>query len=281
MRATSTAADVTVFVLVVSVAVATLALPVERPPAGTATDVTTALLTSTADLRHGSPSPALDAGTTEYRAHGSVAGLLAAAAVANATVAGTEVVADGGFERGVKRATRNATRDATDAGTRVAVRAIWRPVPGDAIAGRVRVGPRPPPSTDVHATTVRLDSGLSGVTERATAAAADGRYDGLARTVADSVVAGFLPPEAMGVALRDEDTAPLARARYRRFADATDAPVDTPADGLAVPERNRRLSRSLATTLAPSLRNSTGSPRAAGDGIAVGDVRITVRTWSP
>jgi hypothetical protein len=289
--------DALLFCLLVGAAVGTLSLPADRLDAGSADAAATTLTTTTASVNYTLAPGARQADESlvafptergpEFRRtdHGTLAALLASAAVGNVTVveppdtSPTELThASDDHERVVRRAVRNATRG----GRRVAVRAVWEPYPGAPVSGRVHVGPRPPPTADVWAVSRAVDSELPSVRERAIATATDHGYDGVARVVADAVVRGLFPPRSTRHALHgDHPVDALVAYRYRRFAELLDARVAGPVSDGESRRANARLRRALADRLADDLRTSFDSPPAAARAVTVGEVRLTVRTWSP
>lgn len=287
-RAVSATLDTLLFVLLVSAAVGTLALPHASPaPPSTPSAETTAarLARTTASVGYTLAPGARDGPDDLFprasgpgfgrTAHGSLADLLARATTRNLTVGGRPVThTSDDFERGVLRATRNATGD------RTRIRGVWVPYPGAPVGGRVTAGERPPPDATVASATLSLDSSFPAARDRAVRAANESGYAGVARVVARSVVRGALPPEKMRYALYgDYPVDRLAAYRYRRFATLTGTTLTV------APERTRRLNRRLAATLAPrferDLRERYRTPAAAARAVRLGVVRVVVRRWSP
>jgi hypothetical protein len=213
----------------------------------------------------------------EFRrfAHGSVASLLADAAVGNLTVDGRVVThADDEFERAVARTARNAT------GPRVHVRAVWEPYPDAPIRGAVAAGPTPPPTARVSTATTTLASELPAARERALSAAGRDGYAGVARVLAHATVTGLFPPASTDRALRgDYPVDALVRYRYRRVATRLGTSVVGPLARGEPRAANTRLSRALAAHLERDLRRSFDSPEAAARAVTVGEVRLVVRRW--
>lgn len=291
MRAMHTVLDAAVFLLFVGAAVGTLALPVAQPTPGAADAATAVVTTATAQVdyslapgaRHADESlvafPTESGPAFERTAHGTLAEHLAAAAMRNVTVGGEQLTRTGdGFERASVAAVRNATRG----GRPVAVRAVWTPHPGSRLRGEVRAGPRPPPTADVWAVTVAVDSGVPAARERALAAARTAGYDGVARVVAAAVVRGLFPPDRSRLALvGDYPVDALVAYRYRRFARLTGADVGDAVDAAAPRRANERLARALAPRVERDLRARYDSPAAAARAVDLDAVRVTVRVWSP
>ncbi|WP_436909673.1 DUF7284 family protein [Halosimplex marinum] len=292
LRASSTALDTVLFVLLVGVAVGTLAgVGDRRPPGGdrVAEETADLLATATTEVTYTRsarvPSSALLDGddtvtvTSDRTAAGTRAELLAAAALADPSLGGTALTGvDGDLRVGARNATERVlhTREAT---AQVAV--TWRPYPDATLRSSFTVGEAPPGDADVSVATVAAASGLPNVTGPAERAARANGYDGVAGVLADAVVAGLFPPGETRDALYSEgpDRALVAH-RYRR-ASAT-LGVDT-AKFLTpghLDQANKRLSSGLAKRLAADLRRQYDSPDAAAEAVRAHQVRIVVRTWS-
>lgn len=201
-RGVSTVLDVSVCLLLVGAAVLTL-LGAPRggpdPSADRADEIASTLAGSTATVSYG------HAGENRT-AHGTLAGLLADAAVSNATPA---------TGQGFRSAVANVTRPALGAPDwRGQVLVTWRPYEGaDGRAG-VRVGWPPPSDADVHTATTHVPSGLSPVRQEAKTAAERDGYRGVAAVLARSL------PEAT-------DGEEPSEAE-RRFAADLEATYDSP-----------------------------------------------------
>lgn len=295
-RAVSTALDVVLAVVIVSGALVVLAGVGGSPPTNHGTDPadgTAALLaTTTASVnytlspgaRHADASGIVEFDDTggppfERHAHGTLADLLASAAVRDARLGSQELSrADDDFERAVRVATR--TRLAGVDG-RVQVRAVWRPYPGAPLSGRVVAGDAPPGDVTVHAATVRVPSGLPATRGRAKRAADQG-YSAVASVVARATVRGLFTPDETWLALRaDYPVAHLVTYRYRRVAGLLDVDVETELSGYDVAAANERLAAALAERLEWDMRERFDSPEAAAEGVSTGTVVVVVRTWSP
>lgn len=290
---TSTVVDVTVFLLLIGGAVGTIAAGTGgHPPAsGTgAAETAGVLATSTATVTYpvavGTASATGVAGARRRAAsnrttHGTVAALVADAAVTNATVRGrTLSPAAEGYRRSVADAVANASGPTAE---RTEVRAVWEPYPDAPIGGSVAVGPTPPADADVHAATLDVGSGVERDGGRLRSVASKSGYRGVADAVAGAIVERFFPPETTRLALRGDYPADaLARARYRRAERALGVEGATDDGSVAgVARRNRRLRTALADRLWPDLRRRYDSPRAAAAATDLDRVRLTVRTWSP
>lgn len=287
-RAVSTALDVAVFLLLVSATVGTLYLPAPVTSGPDADASLRRLSTVTANPSYSLAPGARRADESlvafshtsgpefERSAHGSLASLLADAALANLSVAGEQVTHAGD---GYERAVRGAVRDAT--GPRVHVRAVWRPYPDAPVRGAVEAGRPPPRGARVATATTTLDSGYPSVEVRARRAASDRGYAGVAEVLARAVVEGVFPPERARLGLRgDYPVDALVRYRYRRFAALTGTAVDEQVRTVRPRLANERLASALADRLERDLRASFDSPAEAARAARIDEVRVTVRRWS-
>lgn len=203
-RAVSTVLDVSVFLLLVGAAVLTLlSAPTAAPDpaADRADEVATTLSGSTATINY------TEDGETRT-AHGTLAGLLA-----DAAVAAVRPQSAGAFRDAVGNATGPALGGRGWHGN---VLVTWRPHGEADPDGTVRVGPDPPPDGDVYAATLTVPSGLAPRRAEARAAAAGNGYRGVAGAIATShpgVDAG--PPADRRLATELEATydSPAAAAR--------------------------------------------------------------------
>lgn len=285
-RAVSTVLDVAVSLLLVSAAVGVVVTAPE-PRRGTPSPAATGetLATATADVEYAlTPAPArspsrVSFGRTdgpEFRraAHGTLADLLADAALGNVSVRDREVTRTGdGFERVVRAATRNAT------GRRAAVRAVWTPYRGAPVVGRMRAGRRPPRDAAVGAITLSVASDCPAARDRALDAANDTGYRGVARAVAASVVACLFPPGRTRLALAgDYPVSALVRHRYARVARLAGTSLP-PLDPGNVTRANRSLVAALASLFRDDMRERFASPSAAARAVHVDEVRVVVRRW--
>lgn len=289
-RAVSTVVDVSLCLLLVSAAVGTLALPygpqeetTHRPdPAATVEALATGTVSVAYDLDtgglDGDAGGANASGELARVAHGSYAGLLAEAAVENATLDGRELSgASDGFERRIRSAVQNATR-AT--GGRTRVRATWAPYPGAPTHGVATAGPRPPPDATVAPATMTVPSRFRASRERARRAARRNGYRGVALVLARATVAGWFPPEDARLALRgDHPVDALLAERYRRTATTLGTSVAAPVRLVEAGRANARLVAALSRRFEADLRSRFDSPAAAADAVRVGEVRVVVTAW--
>lgn len=289
----SSVLDAALFLLLVGAAVATLSLSggatADAPPAD---HTASALTASTADVQY-SLAPGACAAENQSRfrygtrgpafrrvAHGTLANHLADAAVGNLTLGGMEVTHSGDdYEQQVRNATRNVTRGREGLAQ---VRAVWQPYRGAPVQGTLTVGPTPPADATVGAATVTVGSEMPNVSQRASEAAVNGGYENVSRVVAEGIVSGLFPRAPTRQALNgDYPVSALVRNRYERVAVLVGGNVSRPLARGNVTTANAQLSTALATLLDDDMRARFASPRAAARTVAVSDVRITVRTWSP
>lgn len=259
-RAVSTVIDVTVCLLLVSVAVSTLVVAVPDDDGSSKPDadpVSESLGTTTA---------AVDTGH-ERRSHRTLAGHLAAAAVANGSVDG-ERIAPSPYPNGVRRAVRGHV----DERTHVTVR--WRPYSNVSFGGRLAVGETPPPGADVSTTRRVLNGGPSGPET------AEG-FESLATSVSVAYMDRLFPPERTRVALLDSRTAKETATRYRETAAILGVDIEDELVSASTRRANERLADALAERFAAELEAAYPSAAAAIDDGAPGEIDLVVRRWEP
>lgn len=313
---TSTIVDAAICLLLVSAGAVTLVTVPDSGGAGAAADVAgerpagddadradalaTTLTAATASVNYTlAPGARRASGTRvafphtegpqfERTSRGTLAGLLADAALAGVRVDGTRLDHTGDdFRRGVRARTLEAV------GANAQVVAVWRPTPEGPIEGRVVVGPDPPADQSVHASVVRVATAFEGVGHSATATTGDApsgepavgeKRERLAHSVATAVVTGLLPPAETRFALAgDYPVTALTRHRYHRLAGllGIDLHGSIAADPAAsnVTRATQLLTEGLSDRVAETLRRSGASTDEIESDLAVGRVRITVRTW--
>jgi hypothetical protein len=288
---TSTVLDATLCLLLVSAGtVAVSTAPTDsgpQTPAATSADATAeTVATTTATVNYtlapgarrlsgrGHRFPTREGPAFCRTAHGTLAALLADAAMGQVTIGGERLThARDDLAAGVRGAVGAAV-----GGTHTQVVAVWSPYPGAPVRGRMTVGERPPPEADVRAATV-----VAGADAPAVGEEDGGSYEAVARRVAERTVGTLFPPTAMRFALgADYPAAPLANRRYARAARLLNASGVTEAvRRREIPTANRRLAAALAARLTRDMRRRFGTPAAAARAVAVGRVRIVVRRWSP
>jgi len=283
---TSTVLDAVLCLLLISAAVVTVTTATPREPAGEgrAADVAATLTTTTASVNYTltprTGTTAVDVPSRSARfdrtSHGTLAELLACAAVARIEVDGERLWhARDDFGRAVVRSVQGVVRP-----NHTRITAAWRPYPESSMEGRVVVGSRPPPGRPVHAATVEVSSAFPTTREASRRAARSRGIDGVAGVVADGFVRGLFPAARTRTAAGGASpSAALVRHRYRRVS--TRLGVSEPprlADG-GVTDANARLESALSDRVARDLRSTNTSATAAADGVRLGRVRIVVRTW--
>ncbi len=286
-RGVSTVLDVTVCLLLVSASVLVV-VTAERPDRSDATGADHAvelLGATTATVEYSlAPGarradrslvafPMTEGDAFDRQSHGSLADLLARAAIANATVDGRPISHAGDdFERAVANATR---RRLGGLDQEWQVVATWEPTGEGPVRGQVTVGDTPPASTDVHAASVRVAVGPVVDT------AAPDDWKDLAYRTASRTIGTLFPPDRSHLALLgDYPGDRLTAYRYRRAAGVLGTGLDGTLDEAATRRANQRLTAALAGRVEPALQRRYDSPDAAADATAPGTVVVTVRTWS-
>ena len=261
-RAVSTVVDTLLFLLLVSAAVFVVTGPTTDPVDVPADDAAEVLATSTATVKY---EGGQEGETIRQRARGTYAGLLARAAVANATLSGRQVAPAGpAFAAAVSEKT------AAVLGANTQVSARWTPYPGAPVAGQVTVGPDPPPRADVRVVRLRVPVAVPSVDSERT-------YDGVARGVAWAVTRGMLPGSTAGLPLGN---GPHRRAVAHRFDVLTGSSgARTPADPGGVTAARDVAARALAPAFATDLRGRFDSPRDAAAAVETGTATVVVRRW--
>ncbi len=301
-RAVSTVVDVGLALVIVSAAALTLAMAPaseESGDADAADDLATVVATTTAEVEYEVKRPAVtDGGSASpyllfppgpgepstpleqprgRTTGGTVAGLVAEAAVANVRVDGRELSGStDDFEAAVEATTLDAVADDD---VRVQVRAVWRPFPGSGVEGTFVAGDDPPPDADVHAATLDVPGPAAGIDEPAYNDSERG-FEELARALAERTVAGLYPPEQNRLALTDTGVRrTIAVERYNRMTVQLHVPTGSPPSSATA--ANEVLVDALASRFEGKLRDRHDSPAAAAEAASVGTVVVTVRTWSP
>ncbi|MFC7134141.1 MULTISPECIES: DUF7284 family protein [Salinibaculum] len=270
MRAISTVLDVAVFLLLVSAAVGTVVYAPTPVASGPAVEQTAEVLaTTTATVEY-------DLRQEQRRAHGTLATLLAKAALANTTVSDVPVTTvSGTFGSAVRRRVRATVR----APNRTQVTAVWRPYRGAPVEGRVAVGSPPPSAVDVSVATLQVPSPV--VSTAARSAGPAGGYRDLAGRVARRVTETLLPSTSHGAALgQSGPRAAAAASRYRSMADALGLDA-TPFSRGDVAGAHSSIAGALTRRLATDMRTRFESPAGARDALRTGTVTIAVRRWEP
>lgn len=273
-RAISTVLDVTLALLLVSAGTVVVATTPPPEDTGPSSARTAANLLSTTDATVEYRRPAGSTGRTQRTVNGTVATLLADAALVDARTGGTAT-----FVERVENTTERTVRRVT---SRAQVVAVWTPYPGAPVAGRVEVGPRPPPDADVAAVSLTVPVGTTAGAAFATDQPQDTAPDGfgpLARTVSRDVVETLFPPAGVHPLQGTERVRRPTRAALTGFA----AQHDVALPGLSTRRTdpvNRRLASALAPVVRADLERRFESPHAAAAALTGGHVTVVVRTWS-
>lgn len=258
-RGVSTVLDVSVCLLLVGVAVATVAvgLPVgeSEGPSADSTARTVGTATEAVPTASG------------RRVHDTLAGHIGRAAVVNGSLGGQRM-AETAYPEAVQSAVGSST------GHRVFVTSWWEPYPDAPISGSVVAGTEPPRDADIALTTLTVDSGIRAPRNATT-------FDGLANELAAGYVERLFPPERTRALLVDGRTAPTVSTRYRQAGDTLDVAVGADVANVSVRNANKALVSELAARLRADLRERYASPETAHRNLTVGTVKIAVRRWDP
>lgn len=278
-RGASTVLDVCLFCLLVGAALATLAAvpaPTDDREGNRADAAASTLGRTTVTVEY--ELGAADGARLDRTDRGTVASLLASAALANATVDGRPLDSGrGAYVRAVRERTAGVLAEvAPDA--RVGVTAVWRPYEGATLSGRVHAGARPPPSADVHAATLSVPSGV-GPDRRPVRKA--GTVGELASVLARAYVRGRYPSAPLVRALRnDRPAATVVVERYRGAATALGTDLDDELSAGRVGAVEGALVDALATRLEADLAARFDDVDDAKAALTASHVRVVVRTWS-
>ena len=208
--------------------------------------------------------------------HGTLSELLAFAAVRSVERDGVSLFAS---SDAVARVVQSAVRSVVGRQTRVVAR--WDPIHRGHLTGRVVVGPRPPPETDVHAARVTVpvpSDGGDAAQSSSSGNESETSVETVARRTAVQIVGVLFPPTATeSVLFEGARRALLVRQRYERVGAVygLSDPVPTAPD--QVPQANDRLVETITDRLVTDLRRNDAAVRTD---VEVGHVRIIVRTWS-
>lgn len=319
-RGISTVVDVTFALLLVSASIGVLAVaitddepahdPIQADRTAETLAATTKSVTYSVEPVNGEPEFTNDGYDFERSTHGTLTGLLADAAVTNATFpdgGGSTAYAPDSltyltkagddFEVAVDGAVREAL---TSAGGDAHVVAVWKPYRDSDIGGRVEAGADPPVGADTSTATMTVPSKMPPLDEADIERAFRlDQYSGVSRLIAGAIVEGYFPPTETQLALEGDG---LERAltvyRYQRMAKlvdhggfstdpsiggSTDRPVSqTQADAATA---NSQLQSHLQSMIYQELTAKYPSPSSAdpetiASAVSVGEVKITVTTWN-
>jgi hypothetical protein len=284
-RASSTALDTVLFVVLVGVAVATLAGATpgsSDAPQRVADETADVVATGTTEVSFTRSGRVTGEGgasvTVDRRASGTYAELLAAVLVGDPAYGQWSLTGGANsLEQAVVNATRRAlpTRDA-----RIQIRATWRAYPGATLERTVTAGDAPPRDADVSVATATVPSGFRNATRKYDPE--NPEFATLASAVSRSVVDGLFPPGSTADAMASEgpDRAVVA-SRYRTASDVLGVSVDGELRESDVEAANEKLTRALTPLVRADLEDRFDSVPAAARATSVDRVRIVVRAWSP
>lgn len=290
-RGVSTVLDVALALLLVTAAVATVSgvtRPEPDPAARAADETATALATATGNVSYSLSGSAASATALSFprttgpafqrHEHGTLAQLLAGAALANVSRSGAQLVPTGAAMRA---AVSEAVRDVlVGPGWRGRVVARWAPYAGSTLAGSFEVGGSPPPDAAVHVARIAVPSGIH-VSETTIQQAAHGGYEELGTVLARAILNSWFPPERTRQALSAAYPRPrLTELRYRSVADSYDTAVRSQVRSADPVEANEQLAAAMGAAFAAEMRARFDSPAAAAGAVDPGTVTVVVRTWS-
>lgn len=274
MRGVSTVLDVTIFLLLVSVAIVALTVPYHPEPEGRADETANALARTTANVTFQlAPAGGSPAGPTR-RLAGTHAGLLGRAALATLRVDGHAVAPESGpFVRAVRNETTQSIAWATD---RTGVTATWQPYQGAPVRGRLQVGAQPPDGVDVATATLHVTTPVDAC-RRLDRTTTIETYDAVGRAIATCLLDTTLPPTAVST---PDPSSAAGVASWGRL-DAYEAALDVRSTTERFDDRRARLVSALAHLLAVDMRNRYETPGAAAAAVDTGTSRVVVREWEP
>jgi hypothetical protein len=263
-RGVSTVLDVSVCLLLVGVAMTTLAVGIPDDGRNSVGDSPeTGSDTTTRTLATVTVSVPVSRNRT---AHGTLADHLGRAAATNASLGG-DSLAGGEYAEAVTA----ETTETTD--RRVSVTARWVPYPDAPLRGTTTAGETPPADADVAVTRHVVETGVDAPE------AAPNSFAALARDLARAYVEWRFPPERTRAALVDSRTAPATADRYRTMARALEVTVETALTDANVRRANDRLTAALAERLEADLRERYDTPRAAAEVSSPDRAVVVVRRW--
>lgn len=261
-RGVSTVLDVSVCLLLVGVAMTTLAVGVPEDGRHSVDGTPDAADTSARRL---ATVTAGVLGPRDRTVHGPLANHLAQAAAANASLDGDSLT-NGDYADSVAAET-TATTD-----RHVAVTARWEPYPGAPLRGTTTAGGAPPADADVAVTRSVVETGID-------APGTTNSFTELARTLARAYVEWRFPPERTRAALVDERTAPSTADRYRSVAGPLEVDVEAALIDANARRANDRLAAALAERLESDLRERYDTPNAAAEASSPDRAIVVVRRW--
>ncbi len=261
-RGVSTVLDVSLGLLLMTAAIGVVVTQTTpAPPPDRAADTATLVATATESVTY-TPGPPGAVYNHSRHDHGTVARLLASAAIANASINGQPIAPAERYERAVTGATKNILASVDG---QVAITARWVPVTGGPITGQVRVGPRPPPDVDVHAARVVIAVNTQDWQTY---------HANTTRAVAQATVDTMFPPTRVAPArVSPGEDRRIINTRYRAASETFGIDPARPTNATSAMWANQYLTVALAERLTDA--NVTVSNRTA----APATVEVIVYTW--
>lgn len=208
--------------------------------------------------------------------HGTLSELLAFAAVRSVERDGVSLFAS---SDAVARVVQSAVRSVVGRQTRVVAR--WDPIHRGHLTGRVVVGPRPPPDTDVHTARVTVpvpSDGGDAAQSSSSGNESETSVETVARRTAVQIVGVLFPPTTTeSVLFEGARRALLVGQRYERVGAVYGLSDPVPTTPDQVPQANDRLVETITDRFVTDLRRNDAAVRTD---VEVDHVRIVVRTWS-
>ncbi len=261
-RGVSTVLDVSLGLLLMSAAIGVVVTQTTpAPPPDRAADTAALVATATESVTY-TPGPESAVYNRSRHDHGTVARLLASAAIANASIDGRPVAPAGDYERAVTGAARNILASVDG---QVSITARWDPIDGGPVAGRVTVGPAPPSGVDLHAARVTIT--LDGEDWRT-------HHENDTRAAARATVDTLFPPSRVAPArVSPGEDRRIVDARYRAASEALGVDPARPTNATSAVWANRYLAVALSERLAAAELAVTDRT------VAPATVEIVVYTW--
>lgn len=300
-RAINTVADVSLAIVLLTAAIALVAAtPGDDKPDSEAIEADrTAEVASTATLAvpysveevvaDMDRDPEYDEADLKRASHGSVANLLADAAVASLADSDQHLTPLGRtYEAAIEG--RFQTRF-VGSNFETNVTAIYRPYDGAEIGGTATVGEPVPPDVEYSSAHLSVPSGIDPVETTAEARIEhEADFEAVGTSIANALIEGYLPPlDAKRALERSGLERALTVYRYEQMAalvedtDPEDRRVrrNLPRDSARPARINRYLATRLAAQIADDLQSRYESASAAAAETSTGEVTVVVRTWEP
>lgn len=270
-RGISTVVDVMLCLLIVSAAIGMLVYMEDEQDESpeTAGDTAAILGTATASIEY-TPSAGEPVDTrTDY---GTIASLLAKAAVLNGTVKGEPLTTGDAYQQAAKRAAEQKLVSIED-GTEITAR--WEPIENGSLQGKITVGERPPPGADVDAAVLTV---TTGQWDPATLEEPD--LESIAVAASRAAIDQLFDPQASTRALEStHDERTITLARYHQAAAVLDVELAPVLQQQDAGTANALLADALGEQLLVDIHNQYDQPDRAAAAITPGEVTIIIRRW--